>query len=400
MECLEAQPFVSVLYDGRRVPDEATQHIRGCASCRQQLHDYAAIGAEMKLVGNRPTDGLPLPAWLASAPTRGRFLAARALTARVMVPRYAVGLAAAVILALSVGLNLMRAQTPVLWFQFEVYPADMPRAASLRTNVAKTDLREPQSWMLRADNKGDSPFLHSESYRPHVAKPGYREPMAWMWRTENTGDSPSFHYVGSMISVLDTKGGQVRLAVRARHYPEIPKPKVLEQDLGNLKGHEYVYVPGETMQIPIEGGGTLVLSGEVSDRQPQFACGFPVEPAANQMILRNFALIRDKHVLSPVTGWATMIDEKGQGICLYVPGEGLFTFALEPFEGAVKGEANWSEAKFKINGHRYDVLSLAQITGGDQPHDIWVSSEANYAAPKQMESGALFVNPHLSGTPN
>ena len=234
-----------------------------------------------------------------------------------------------------------------------------------------------------------------ESYRPQVAKPGYRESMAWMWRSENTGGSPSLHYVGCIISVLDTKGGQVRLAVRARQYAEIPKPKVLEQDLGNLKGHEYGYVPGETMQIPIEGGGTLVLSGEVSDRQPQFTWGFPVEPAANQMILRNFALIRGKQVLSPVTGWATMIDEKGKGISLYVPGEGLFTFALEPFEGAIKGEANWSEAKFKIGGQRYYLLSLAQITGGDQPHDIWVSLKTDYAAPKQMERGALFLTPNL-----
>src|SRR5208282_4486880 len=145
---------------------------------------------------------------------------------------------------------------------------------------------------------------------------------------------------------------------------------------------------------------TLTLKGEVSEQQPKFAWGFPLEPAMNQMILRNFALIRDKKVLSPVTGWATTVDEKDKGICLYVPGEGLFTFALEPFEGAAKGEANWSEAKFKIGDHRYYVLSLAQIVGGDQPHDIWVSLQADFAAPKQMEHGALFVNPHLSGTPN
>jgi hypothetical protein len=308
-----------------------------------------------------------MPAWLASPALRGRFLAARALTARVMVPRYGVGLVAAIMLALSIGINRMRAQTPVLWFQFQIYPADMP---------------------------------HGESYGTHVAKPGYREPMAWMWVTPGTEASPSFNYVGSMASVVDTRMGRVRLAVRARHYPENPMSKVLEHDLGDLKGHQYDYVPGQTLQIPIEGGGTLVLSGEVSEQQPRLAWGLPLEPAANQMILRNFALIRDKEVLSPVTGWSTIIKEKGKGISLYVPGEGLFTFALEPFEGAVKGEANWSEAKFKIDDHRYYVLSLAQITGGDQPHDIWVSLNAGYVFPKHPDRGALFVNRNLPDAHN
>lgn len=367
MECLEAQPFVSVLYDGRQVPEAAAEHIRGCIACRKQLHDYAAIGAEMRLAASRSADDLPVPAWLGSAAPRGRFLAARALTARVMVPRYAVGLAAGVILALSIGLNLMRAQSPALWFQFQIYPAGRP---------------------------------HSESARINVAKAGYREPEVWNWHTDNPEGGPSIQHVGMIVSVMDIQMGRVRLAVRARRYPEIPRPKVLEQDLGNLAGHEYEYVPGQTMLIPIEGGGTLVLSGEVSEQQPKLAWGLPLEPAPNQMILRNFALIRDKEVLSPVTGWSASIKEKGKGIALYVPGAGLFTFALEPFEGAVKGEANWSEAKFRINGYPYYVLSLAPITGGDQPHDIWVSLEANYAAPKQMERGALGVKPNLPGVHN
>ena len=159
MECPEAQPFVSVLYDGEPVAAEAAEHISGCASCRQELRDYAAMGAELRLAGSRRAGIPPKPAWLSSTVTHGRFLSARSLTARVMVPRYALGLVAGVIIALSIGLNLIRAQTPVLWFQFQIYPADMPHAASLRTSAAKTDLREPQSWMLRAENTGGSPSL-------------------------------------------------------------------------------------------------------------------------------------------------------------------------------------------------------------------------------------------------
>ena len=143
MECPEAQPFVSVLYDGEPVAAEAAEHISGCASCRQELRDYAAMGAELRLAGSRRTDSPPVPTWIASTAPPRRFLAVRALTARVNVPWFAVGLCAAVIVALSVGINLVRAQTPVLWFQFEVYPADMPHAASLRIWC-----REDRSWRI------------------------------------------------------------------------------------------------------------------------------------------------------------------------------------------------------------------------------------------------------------
>ncbi len=367
MECLEAQPFVSVLYDGERVPEEAAEHISGCVSCRRQLHDYAALGAELRLSESRCAESLPRPAWLASSAPRRRFLAARALTAHVVVPRFAVGLGVAVILALSIGINLIRAQTPALWFQFRLYPADLPGP---------------------------------ESLPPRVVKPGYREPMSWFWITHNTGASGSVNNkVGSIVSVVDIQMGRVRIAVRARHYEEDPNPDLVERDLGNLKGHEYAYVPGQTLQIPIEGGGTLLLNGEVSGQQPKLAWGFPLEPAANQMILTHFTLIRDKQVLTTPGGASAMITENGRGICLYLPGQGLFTFSLQPFEAAVKGEASWSEAEFTIDDHHYYLLSGSPITGGEQPHDIWVSLKADYLPSRYPERGILSSRA-LSGAHN
>ena len=336
------------------MPEEAAEHISGCASCRRQLHDYAAMGAELRLAESQPADSLPRPAWLASIASRPRFLPARALTARVTVPWFAVGLAAGVILALSIGINRMRAQTPALWFQFRIYPADA-----------------------------------SGSHPPLVVRSGYRDTMAWLWFTPSAGASPTVSHAGLIVSVEDIQLGRVRLAVRARRYEENPSPKQIGQDIGNLKDHEYAYVPGQTLQIPIEGGGTLLLSGQVFEQHPKLAWGYPLEPAANQMVLTHFALIRDKEVLSP-PGGASAIAENGRGICLYLPGQGLFTFAPQPFEGAVKGEASWSEARFTIDGHDFYLLSGSPITGGDQPHDIWASLQADYLPTKNPDHGLLF----------
>ena len=373
MECPEAQPFVSVLYDGETVAEEAAEHISGCASCRQDLRDYAAMGAELRLAGSRRAGSPPVPAWLASTAPSPRFLAARALTARVNVPWLAVGLCAAVIVALSVGINLVRAQSPARWFQYQLYPAD----------------RHP------ADLPG------FESLPPRVVKAGFREPRFWFWTTHNPGTSGFVnHKVGSIVSVMDIQSGRVRIAVRARHYEEDPTPKLVERDLGNLKGHEYVYVPGQTLEIPIEGGGTLLLSGQVSEQQPKLAWGYPLEPAADQMILTHFTLIRDKQVLTLPWGASGQIEEKNhKGISLYLPGQGLFTFALEPFEGAVKGEASWSEAKFTMDDHHFYLLTGSPMTGGDQPHDIWVSLKADYLPSKNPDKGLLFSRA-LSGAHN
>jgi len=138
------------------------------------------------------------------------------------------------------------------------------------------------------------------------------------------------------------------------------------------------------------------LNGQVFDQQPKLAWGvYPLEPGANEMVLTNFTLIREKGVLSPPLGWGAMIDKKDQGISLYVPGEGLFTFALQPFQGAVKGEASWSKAQFTIYGREYWLLSGSPITGGDQPHDIWVSLEADYLDAKSPDRGRLFIRPDL-----
>jgi hypothetical protein len=271
----------------------------------------------------------------------------------------------AAILALSIGINFKRAQSPARWFQFRIYPAGLPGMESVPIRVAKS---------------------------------GYREPMAWFWNAQNTEASPSVSKVGSIVSVVDIQTGRVRLAVRARGYGQDPNPELVERDLGNLKGHEYAYVPGETLEIAIEGGGTLLLSGQVSEQQPKVAWGFPLEPGANQMVLSHFTLIRDKQVVHPPDGASAMIGEKEE-VSLYVPGQGLFTFALRPFEGAVKGEASWSEAQFTIDDHHFYLLSGSPITGGAQPHDIWASLKADYLPPKNLDRGFLYSRA-LSGAHN
>jgi hypothetical protein len=188
------------------------------------------------------------------------------------------------------------------------------------------------------------------------------------------------------MSVTEIQHGGVRLAIRPRRYVyEFGKPhpagqlinpdmQTVERDLGKLGGHDYVYIPGQTLEIPIEGGGKLVLKGEVFDQQPKLAWGFPLEPGLDQMVLTHPVLMRDRNTLIQQFENSAMI-RKDRAILINAAGEGFFTIALQPFEGAITGEANWGEMRFTLAGHNYIMLSASPITGGDQPHAVWVSRD-------------------------
>jgi hypothetical protein len=67
MDCLTAEPFVSILYDGEPVPADALAHITACLSCQTRLQDYAVISgrmhtlAAMERAGTPPLEAPPHP---------------------------------------------------------------------------------------------------------------------------------------------------------------------------------------------------------------------------------------------------------------------------------------------------------------------------------------------------
>jgi len=117
MNCQEVQPYVAALHDGERVSHEAAGHIRTCPACRARLEDYARVGVELRLLASSAPEEVPMR--MPHLPPRGRRWGPT-LTARVLVPRFALGAGVFVILGLSVGLGWMRAQSGGLWFQFDL----------------------------------------------------------------------------------------------------------------------------------------------------------------------------------------------------------------------------------------------------------------------------------------
>jgi len=329
MNCLEAEAYVSELCDGERIRDDAAKHIAACPMCRRMLSDYARMGAELRLAATAETTELP--------PLRlpGREMPFAFLWKRVAVPRFA--LAALVVCAIvaAAATSILRAQPKPLWFEFE---CSLDEGAGSNYVVAKQGFDQTAS-MLGIVN-GQS---LAAAYRVKVDSIATDDVVLRIQAehvlTEKTATGTMLRAPTTAIS-LD--------GVAAVHYK-----------------------PGTSLAVPIAGGGALYLKGDVLDHQPSIAFGMPLVPAANTLSVRSPVLLQSTSLIADMRGGSAIVDQAGQAVTISLP-DSVFSFALQPFSGAVPAQANWGEISFKIDGKDYRLLAAAPVTGGDQPRTIWV----------------------------
>jgi hypothetical protein len=336
MNCVEAKLYVSAVYDGEHVPVAAAQHIGGCKECRRVLNDYLRMGAGMRLVANSIGEALP-PLQLQR---RGRPFGF--LWRRVAVPRLALaGLVAGLVVAVTM-VSIVRAQTRPLWFQFGY-----------------------------GFEKGRPPFNYM------VAKQGYDEltvtsavssggvtTAALRVQVESISDDDVVLRCRAMASGLEGNGPERKLARVEKKQMPLDRAPVVH------------YKPGDSLAIPIEGGRTIYLKGEVLDHQPKIAFGYPLEPPVDKLVVRSPVLTSGDRTIADLDGATVTADEKTPTMTLRTP-EGSFLFRLRPFPGAVRGEADWGEIHFRLNERKYRLLAAAPVTGGEQPQTVWVRYDAD-----------------------
>lgn len=360
MNCQEAQQLVSVLYDGERVPSDCADHVNTCPNCRKRLHNYSQIGAELRLLASRTPAAVAVPPALLRKVGSGRLKFGFA-KGSILVPRFAVGIVAGLFLVLTASLMRLHAQqSRPFWFQFELD--------------------------AQAQNRSD------KSFQPqHAVRAGYDDVFVWGDRQNNV--------VGTHIVVSAIKeDSAVELALRSRRYNATNADQIdVKRDLGDLNGHRFTYIPGRPLQIPIEGGGTLVLRGHVVDHQPKLmASGIPLEPDPDQLILSSPVLISGNTVLSNLKGATAIASEEDQETVIYVPRAGLFRFALRPFPGAIQGQASWGNLDFLLDGRSYSLLTASPICGGDQPRTVWVRNDARFSPFDERLKGGFLSADKLS----
>jgi hypothetical protein len=346
MNCQDAQPFVSAMYDRESVPREAAVHVGSCATCRERLRKYAQMGAELRLLASAEPVTVPSPP-IYLPPRHRRWT--RGLTVRVLVPRFAIGLAVIAIVGLSVGLGLVRGQGAGPWFQFVVH----------------------------------SPW-------------GQGETAGVLQAGESTGGEFSSTSVNKKVAfrlkAVEVQNNAVRIQVRVCTFgPEPVNQQELNQILASIPPQQFDYVPGQRLQIPVEEAGSIVLTGKVYRLPPSFsAAWYPVSPEPGEIVLTNAALVRGHEFLGNIGTASASTDNSAIGAC--VPPLGAFVFALKPFAGATPGFAEFGQARFRLDGQQYILFSATPITGGQQPREIWV-----YRAPTcPLSSLGIFASGGLS----
>ncbi len=362
MTCQDAQEFASALHDREYVPRKIADHLSNCAHCRQALDAYSQIGAELRLAAARtPRAADQVPASLVAKASAGHPRAGY-LTRKMLIPRFAVGATAGLLLIVTASFMTLRGQSSnPLWFSFNMHV------------------------------EGSAPTADTAVLPQRAVKAGYDD--VWVW-----GNSPN-NVTAAHLAILSVQEHQVRLAIRAGQYADFAAADSIrvKKDLGDLSGHVYNYSPGDRLQIPIEGGRHLLVQGEVLDHQPRVLFnGIPLEPEENQIIATSPVLLSGNKVLSDMKGANAIRVGPGAEIVMYVPGTGLLKICLQPFTDSVEGTAEWGRLEFTWDGESYSLLTLSPITGGEQPRKVWVKIDSDFhPGSAELKNGFLSADDQL-----
>ena len=341
MDCQAAAQSISALHDGEPIAREAAEHIASCAICQQVAREYAEMRADLRLLAARTA---PQPAELAALPPPAAPGAKRSthflamLSGRTLIPRAVAAMAALIIIALSISLALVvHAQVDGPWVQFAVY-LNLPHADGERmTGIVQSPDMPRGTFIMR----------------------GPTETVAYSLRT------------------VEIRDGKAHIEVGVRGVPPSVDDRAARELVASMPPTGYWITPGQALEIPVEGIGSLRLEARISETQPA-VWDWTEKPVAERELRLNRPLVlRGKEVILEGAGGTISVGvEYGGALEYYVPGEGLFVISLAPFPNAIEGAVDGSLVQFDEAGVVYRIFSRRPITGGDQPRPIWIRHDS------------------------
>lgn len=341
MDCNTAEPFVSELYDAGEIPQEAFRHIMGCDLCQVRLQDYARITSGIRLLAAEAERAADSSSAIGALLVRRNWFVA--LGKSVRVPRWAMAGLFAVLAFLSVGWVHTHAQTKVVMaFWYEIKEPGGPGGGG------RIEVAEPDTESSFVDNDG----------------------CAWE------------------IEALKIHQDSVVLRIRMRHFTGFTQHldwDAVRKELEKVTPQEITYVPGREINIPVEDGSNALLKGSVGRiTEPPNTESKSVAsllPGPDEMNIQTAVLIRDGKQLLAFAPSAMRFHCDKDTLCgffLYVPGDGLFFFSLQPLQGGIQGTVFMSQMVFREQEHLYTLLAGSPITGGEQPRSMWVAHLKDY----------------------
>ena len=346
MECDEAREYVSSMYDGEAVPLEAAEHAARCAQCQELLKGYAETGAALRSYGSLLIAQPALArTWLTPRRNKTKWWEMGFQTMRI--PRIA--LACLVLLLAVVGSRLalveVRAHEDGSVLMLKLTPAE---GESILCDVSVSDARYDTCGGL------------------------------------NQLDKLNLFYA---VKVLKKDGGRVLLSIRARVTPLGPA-SYGPQTESSLPETQSWFTPGETLSLPNTGELKLALSGRWADHIPVGGNQL-LDPGPNEIRLTSPLLLKNNRLAGDMGRASANSDSPGEGVYLYVPGEGRFLLSSTPIAGAVPAMVRLNRVSFESAGQRYVIVNGMPVSRAET---LWVFHDAAYK-PKAEQGPMVGAGP-------
>jgi hypothetical protein len=179
------------------------------------------------------------------------------------------------------------------------------------------------------------------------------------------------------VEVLSKDGDRANLGVQAR--VEAPEASVTTNELSNVPQQQYPLTPGETVNVNVDGLGTMSFTGQWIDHLPAISAGqvgenHDLDPGPDELRFLSPLLLHGDQVVGDLEGASTSLDRIEQAVDIYLKGQGHFDLSISPMPGAVEGKVQLNRINFTIKGQSYVFVTGAPIS---RRRSIWVLFDPN-----------------------
>ncbi|WP_263382598.1 hypothetical protein [Granulicella arctica] len=332
------------------MPREASEHIAHCADCQKLLRGYAEMGLALRSYGSLLiTEPVPDRTWL-------------------------------------------KTQTATtIWFEKGLQMMRIPRIAfaclvlllvALGSRLALVEVRAHEDgsvMMLKlTPEQGDSfQCFMSTTDKDHSDCGGLAQI-----------DRSNLFY---SIKTLRRDGERVLLSIRSKIVPLGPSSYGPEAESA-LPETQSWFTPGQSFSLPNTGELKVTLTGEWTDHMPlTYGSNQMLDPGANEVRLTSPLLLKNNKVVGDMAGGSAIADHPGDGVFLYVPGQGRFLLSLMPTEGAISTKVQLNRVSFESDGQSYVIVTGTPISRAEE---IYVRHDATYKpAPEMSEHAVVGAGP-------
>ena len=334
MRCDEVQEYVSALYDGETMPFEAAEHTACCAHCQELLKEYAQMGAALRSYGGvLIAEPVPDRTWLTTK--QDRITLWKKGLEMMRIPRIA--FACLVLLLVVLGSRLA---------VVEVRAHDDGSVLLLKLTPAQGDAISCDISMSDTNHNGCGGLTHIDKTNLMFA-----------------------------LKALRKDGNRALLSVKAKVSPLGPASWGPDVE-ASLPETQVWFTPGQSLSLPNTGELKLALTGDWSDHIPvKFADSQLLDPGPNEIRLNSPLLLKNSKVAGDLTHLSADTDQPGEGVLLFVPGEGRFLLSATEVTGAVPAKVQENRISFESEGQKYIIVTGMPVSRSEQ---IWVLHDAGH----------------------